>query len=147
MFRDLYNNKTTEVTIAIGQLTAGALFFDMRSCEYSSVNGKRKTTLLTLKEIRFFQQTTGSSKSGNMKNKNIDSVTITFLRQKNEDKEADITMHKSNDSLCLVRIWRKLVERILNYSKTNLNTPINTVIHKGKLQKLKSKEILKHNRN
>ena len=46
VFKKLNQNKATNLTTAIGQLTVGALFFGMRSCEYSQVNGDRKTKLL-----------------------------------------------------------------------------------------------------
>ena len=147
MFKALYSNKAIEATTAISQLTTGALFFGIQSCKYSSVNGPHKITLLTLKDIRFFHNLREVPKSSNMKHTPIDSVTITFRRQKNGDKEADITMHKSNDQLCPVRVWRRLVERILGYQKTDLNTSVNTVLHKGKLKKIKSKEILIHIRS
>lgn len=144
VFKTLYSNTESEASTAVGQLTTGALFFGMRFCEYSSVHGSRKTTLLTLRDIRFFHNRKEVPKSGDMRNSPIDSVTITFRRQKNGDKEADITMHRSNDKLCPVRVWRRLVERILRYPKTNLNTTVNTVMHKGKLKKIKSSDILKH---
>ena len=82
----------------IGELTTGALFFGMRSCEYLQVNGGRKTKLLRLKNIRFFIQKRELNKLSDATLLfQATTVTITFEFQKNGDKEADITMHKSND--------------------------------------------------
>ncbi len=39
--------------VAIGQLVVVAFFFAMRSCEYSSVQGKRMTTIVGVDDIQF----------------------------------------------------------------------------------------------
>ena len=64
---------------------------------------------------------------------NLEQIAITFYRQKNGTKGADITMHKSNDKkLCPVRPWGNITKRILSYPKTNENTPVNYVLLKNK---------------
>ena len=55
VFEKIWNNKLTHLNEAMGQLIVGALFFGMRSCEYLKVSGGRKTKLLRLKNVRFFQ--------------------------------------------------------------------------------------------
>ena len=105
MFKKLYNNKFNELSTAIGQLTVGALFFGMRSCEYSKVTGERKTQIIKIKHVRFFNGNREIVKSANMNERDITSVTITFVKQKNGDKEADRTMHRTNSELCPVRAW------------------------------------------
>lgn len=55
VFRKLWSNRASQLTTAIGQLAVGALFFGMRSCEYSCVIGDRNTKLLQVKDIRFFR--------------------------------------------------------------------------------------------
>ena len=127
IFKKLWRSNNTELSKAIGQLATGALFFGMRSCEYSEVTGNRKTKLLQLKNIRFFQGRQEIAKSKNMNLNNITCVTITFMKQKNKHKEADITMHKSNSELCPVMAWGSIVKRILHYNNTNLDTPVNYV--------------------
>ena len=42
----------------MGQLATGAFFFGMRSCEYLTVSGTRKTKQLTVNDIRFFKNST-----------------------------------------------------------------------------------------
>ena len=49
VFRKLYNNKFNKSSTAIGQLTVGALFFGMRSCENSKVTSKRKTQIIKIR--------------------------------------------------------------------------------------------------
>ena len=61
VFQYLLKNSITSVDIAIAQLTTGALFFAMRSCEYSHTDGdtfenkKRKTKILRIRNFRFFK--------------------------------------------------------------------------------------------
>ena len=69
---------------ALGQLVAGAFFYGMRSSEYSTVKGTRKSKQITVKDIRFFKL---NSELKNMKNPVIlfaDTVSITFVFQKNK---------------------------------------------------------------
>ena len=102
VFKKLWAMDQTELARAIGQLTCGALFFGMRSCEYSQVSGERKTKILRLKHIRFYRGNKEIKKSAQMSLEKITKITITFHRQKNGTKEADITMHRSNNKLCPV---------------------------------------------
>ena len=50
----MWDNKSTHLSTAIGQLTNGALFYGMRSCEYSKVKGTRKTKLLLIRNFTFY---------------------------------------------------------------------------------------------
>lgn len=55
VFENMHGNHTSHLTTALGQLRTSALFWGMRSCEYSQVEGRRKTTLIYVKDIRFFK--------------------------------------------------------------------------------------------
>jgi hypothetical protein len=71
---------------ALCELFIGAFFFAMRSCEYLKVQGPRKTKLLELRNIRFFQATSiipHSSPSLSL----ADCVSITFEMQKRDTKK------------------------------------------------------------
>ena len=135
--------RNTELSTAIRQLATGALFFGMRSCEYSKVQGDRKTRLLQLKNIRFFIGRKEIKKSANMNLQRATLISITFTQQKNGQKEADITMHRSRSDLCPVKIWGEIVKRILSYPKTNLDTPVNYVLLNSKAKYIASKDVLK----
>ena len=139
----MWDGGKTDLAKAIGQLTCGALFYGMRSCEYSQVSGERKTKILQLKHIRFYKNNKEIKKSANMSLANITKVTITFHRQKNGTKEADITMHRSNDKkLCPVLSWGSIIKRILSYKNTDENTPVNYVLVKNKPYYIKSKDVM-----
>ena len=93
----------------------GALFFAMRSCEYSTVlnNETRKTKILRLRNIRFYKNWK------EVKNKNqfhrADLVKITFEFQKTDIKNQVVIQHKTNQSICPVKVWAQLKRRILSY--------------------------------
>lgn len=148
VFRSVASVTITPLDVAIGQLVIGAFFFAMRSCEYSTVSGERRTKLLSLKSIRFF------------KDKKLlphdsphlhlaDSVSITFEFQKNDQRDETITMHRTADpTLCPVRSWSAIVTRIWSYPGVTADTPVNTFqLPNGKLAQVKSSEILKSLRN
>ena len=105
VFHKLWGNRASTLSTAIGQLAVGALFFGMRSCEYSCVTGNRKTKLLQIKDVRFFRGRKEIRKSSSQFYKRADTVTICFTHQKNGEKEGEITMHKSNRGLCPVMAW------------------------------------------
>ena len=54
VFKLLLQNKFTPLDEALGELACGAFFFGMRSCEFLTVTGKRKTKRLKVRNIRFF---------------------------------------------------------------------------------------------
>ena len=45
-----------------------------------------------------------------------------------ETKEADWTMHRTNNELCPVKAWVVIVSRIMGYSNTNENIIVNYVL-------------------
>jgi hypothetical protein len=71
---------------AIGQLVVGASFFAMRSCEYSSVSGERRTKLLELRNIRFYKTNRKLAAASPFLHL-ADCVSITFFFQKNEQRD------------------------------------------------------------
>jgi hypothetical protein len=104
----------------------------MRSCEYLNVRGTRRTKILSLKNIRFFKNKR-ELHHHNPKLSEADTVSITFEYQKKDTKNDTITQHKSTDTLlCPVKIWAKIVKRIVNYPNTNPNTQVNTYFDNGK---------------
>ena len=48
VFRTMKRDKLLKINVAIAQLCEGAFFFAMRSCEYSTVVGPRKMTLVCI---------------------------------------------------------------------------------------------------
>ena len=119
----------------------------MRSCEYTTVTGERKTKLLCINNFRFFLGNRELNTQRELHLHQPTSVTITFVRQKNGVKEADITMHYSKQALCPVRAWRSAVLRVLSYPTTTTSSQINLVLIHNKLCLITSKTTLCHIRS
>lgn len=127
----------------MGDLVAGALFFGIRSCKCSLVTGERKNWLLTLWEIKFLKNNKKIVRTkANSHLIKADSVSIRFISQKNNKMVQKITMQKNGSSLCPVKIWAKIVLRILECPDNSLDIPVNTYkTKKDRINLLTSKEI------
>jgi hypothetical protein len=95
VFRWIYNNALTALDTACSQLlNNGALFFAMRSCEYTKVHGQRRMKLLCLRNIRFFLN--GHLLSHDNTSLSLaDCVSITFEFQKTDIRDETITHHRA----------------------------------------------------
>jgi len=145
VFQHMWNNKLTTRNKVIGELTTGALFFGMRSCEYLKVEGPRKTKLLRIKNLRFFLHRSEIKKTANNRDIfNATTISITFEFQKNNQKDETVIMHANKKELCPVRAWATITHRILNYPGGSINLPVNTMLIKSQLTLLTSKEVILH---
>ena len=72
---------------------------------------------------------------------NADVVSITFIFQKNGEKEATITQHQSKNKLCPVKAWAAIVTRIRAYPGNKDSTPVNTYMKQKKLKQFTSTQI------
>jgi hypothetical protein len=127
---------SSTLAMAHGHLLVGAMFFAMRSCEYSQTqqaDGIRKTKIVTIEHVRFFTTTS----DGHNKELPHDTpfkimhkatfVSITFVSQKNGKRMETITQHRTtNGPICPVVSWVFTVCRILGYDKTTVKTTVNT---------------------
>ncbi len=113
VLKELRKRTTTVEDLAIGQLTTGAWFFAMRSCEYSTTSNaeKKRTKLLKLRNVEFrLRRHLTPIPHGDPNLALSDTVTITFEDQKNAELFESITMHRSHHgSLCPVRAWAEVV--------------------------------------
>lgn len=126
VFRLLAFNNLSIKNKHIGLLAVGALFFGMRSCEYLRVKNQdqKQTKLLTLENFHFFK----SNRRLDTHSPDItkaDYLSITFVSQKNGEKNQTVIQHRSKRSLCPVKAWGSLILLILAYENTNLSTTIN----------------------
>jgi len=145
VYQSIFRNTFTHKERVLGELICGALFFGMRSCEYSLVKNERKTKLLILRNIQFFSENMKIQRTRrNMKLLQASSVSITFVSQKNGVKDQTITMHRNGSKLCPVRIWACLMLRILQYPGGSLDLPVNTFSIKNKTTLIPSTDILEH---
>lgn len=72
---------------------------------------------------------------------------MTFYRQKNGVKEAEISMEPTQGPLCPVRAFKSIILRILSYPDENMKSTIKMVRHGTKIMRITSKTKLKHLRN
>jgi hypothetical protein len=102
--------------VAIGQLIVVAFFFAMRSCEYSSVQGKRMTTIVGVDNIQFWADNEIVDADDTEGMRRADAESVTFRQQKNRDNGVVVTQHhtdKTGDAeMCPVRALTALVIRI-----------------------------------
>jgi len=111
---------TLDLDRAVAHLLTLAFFFCMRSCEYSDVQGERRTKLLCVRNLRFF-----------VKNQDITrhiahlhlatAVTITFEFQKRDIRDDIISHQRSGDTqegkeMCPVLAAAAIVQRLSTYS-------------------------------
>ena len=147
VFRKMLENKFTPVDEAMGQLAVGAFFFGMRSCEYLTVRGTRKTRQLTVRNIRFFKNNTELK----VKTSNFilyaDTVSITFTFQKNRKKMITVTQPRSGKPICPVIVWAKIILRILSYEGSTEDTNVNAVQLGKKLSYITREKMLTHIRH
>lgn len=132
LLRHLASVRLTDEDVAISQLAIGAFFFAMRSCEYSRTSGERRTKLLRLNNIRFFEGHRLVPHDDPYLSQS-DSVSITFEYQKNDMRDVTITQHCTNDPvLCPVRAWASVVTRVRNYPGSSPDSTVNSFRYKGK---------------
>ncbi len=135
-------DRSTVRAIAVGQLAMGAYFFAMRSCEYTSVTGSRRTKLLTLHNFRFFRNKQELQLDDPFL-LNADAISITFEFQKSNVKNETVTLHPSGESVfCPVRSWATVIQRIQSYPKTNNRTPINTIFTNRTISQVTGNDVL-----
>jgi hypothetical protein len=91
VFDNLLKDKFTPLSEALGQLSGGVFFFGMRSCEYLTVSGTRKTKRLKVRDIRFFKNNVEIEEKEGPMTPFADTVSITFRFQKNKKKDITIT--------------------------------------------------------
>ena len=147
VFKNLYSNNFTPMDTALGQLACGAFFFGMRSCEYLTVQGSRKTTRLKIDNIRFFKNNTESTNKNSPLILYADCVSITFIFQKNKQKNITVTQPRSGKQICPVYIWGSIVRRILSYKGSSGNSYVNTVVIGKHSHEITSIEMMRHLQN
>ncbi len=144
ILRQFYKMSISDADKALCELFIGAFFFAMRSCEYVTVSGYRKTKLLALRNICFFKGRKLLDHTDKLLHL-ADCVSITFELQKKETKNDIIAQHKSSDpSLCPVKIWAKIVRRISTYPSSTKNSTVNTFsLFDNKIHLFTGTELLK----
>ncbi len=127
----LYKLSTTPEDKAIARLLIVGFFFAMRSCEYSSVTGSRRTKIIRLKGIRFFLGKRELPHSSPILHRTT-SVSLTFEYQKNDSRNETVTAHATfHRTMCPVTQLVHTVRRLWSIPGTTCDTPINTYLPTG----------------
>lgn len=121
----LYHLSLTDQDQAITSLLISAFFFAMRSCEYCTVTGRRRTKIIRLGGIRFYLGKRLLPHCSPILHK-ASSVTLTFEYQKNESRNESVTAHCTYHAfMCPVIQLAKTVRRIRAIPGSSDNSPIN----------------------
>jgi hypothetical protein len=129
---------------AVGQLTAIAIFFPMRSCEYLKVTQaeKRRTDILRIRNLRFFRDGKLIAHS-NPHLEFSDCISITFEMQKKDEKNDTITQQASGAiSMCPVQMAAAIVRRIRSYEGSDDNTPISAFWRFNRIDHVTSAQVI-----
>ena len=97
---ELSKTRSTVTDIAVGQLTMGAFFCTMRSCEYTKTSRSedKRTKILCLRNLRFLR----GHRELSHDDPNLalaDTLTITFEYQKNDERDDSVTHHRTGDTI------------------------------------------------
>jgi hypothetical protein len=154
VWQKINKDRSSDLHSALGHLITGALFFAMRSCEYSntrSADGPRKTKILTCENIQFFsnydKRLVVIPHSAPIERlANTDCVTIRFVAQKNNDNFIRVTQYRSEKELCPVIAWAHTVKRVMGYPKALPSDTVNTFLikEKGRRVRLTATQIRSH---
>ena len=117
-------------TVASTWLLIGAIFFAMRSCEYletSSSESNKRTKILRMKNIVFKKRQGGIVPHSSSSLHEADMVVITFEFQKNDHRDVQVHMFKTNDPILNpVTAWANTVQRVWGYPGTTEDTKVCT---------------------
>lgn len=116
---------------AKAHLLAGALFFAMRSCEYSKAGNRdddRRTITVRLKDVKFHRRRSLIPHSSRFLH-TADSVSITFLLQKRDNEIGEtVTMHRTRDAeLNPVLHWAYTIRRVRRIEGWTNDSPVDTI--------------------
>ena len=134
VLRKMMELSTTKWEEATSWLLIGAAFFAMQSCEYmktTRVEGSKRTKILRMRNIQFMKD--GKRVHHNSPElASSDIVIITFEFQKNDKRDVQIHMFRTNDKvLNPVLAWAKTIQRLLSYPGSNDDTTVCTFWEKG----------------
>jgi hypothetical protein len=116
----LETNTTLDLDVTVTDILTLAFFFCIRSCEYSEVQGERRTKLLCIRNIRFFDKNNRDISRYTSMLHQAASVTLTFEFQKRDVRNDIISHRRSYDlqgkgEMCPVRAAAAIVRRISTY--------------------------------
>ena len=143
VFRKLLHSASLPREQALAWLICGALFFAMRSCEYTFTgNGERKTRPVRPCDIVFWRKAAVTPHDCPLLH-TADSISIDFGDQKSEIKNETVSQDNNGDSdLNPVTLYANTIRRLRSYPGYKDTWSICTY-HDGKtFTKINSREVL-----
>jgi hypothetical protein len=155
VYREIHRQAQSKTCNAILSSTVAdlltiAFFWCMRSCEYSTVKGDRRTKILCFRNIRLFDKTNKPIPLDSPKISSASSASITFEYQKKDVRDDTISHQRSDDKIdgglmCPVKALISLIKRAqlspISFPQL-LDTPINTVYLTGSFLQIPSEVFL-----
>jgi hypothetical protein len=110
----------SDVDMAVADIMILAFFFCMRLCEYSEVQGERRTKCLCVRNLRFYN--TNNQEISQQINELVtaETISITFEFQKRETRNDTISHQRVKEREetkfnCPVRAAASIVQRLASY--------------------------------
>jgi len=115
------SSSSSDLDLTVANILTLAYFFCMRSCEYLDVQGERRTKILCMRNIRFFDDKNRDITREYNKIHLAASVTLTFEFQK-RDIRNDIISNDSTEGgkMCPVLAAAAIVKRIRSYNISSI---------------------------
>ena len=143
VYRTILRSSTQPREIARAKTLSGALFFCMRSCEYSKTP---RTEIQKTRPIRpcdiTFRRNDGTIIPHDHPNLHLAStLSITFGPQKSETIEETINQYRTDDPvLCPCKLWASVVKRLRSYPGYDPKWPVYTYFNGTEFSYLTSDE-------
>ena len=129
VLRYMRQHSSSHKGLAMADLCIGAIFFAMRSCEYSKTCSNlesKRTKILCIRNLRFFHHGKEIPHTSPFL-EHAEYISITFEFQKNDERSDSVGMHRTTDPvICPVKAWARTTQRILGYPNTTTDSPVNT---------------------
>lgn len=144
VYRQLLRHASHPRAIARAILLSSALWFCMRSCEYTKTSRKEQKTKPICPEDITFRHNGLILPHDSPFLHEATVVSITFRLQKCDVMEETVSQYRTDDpELCPVKGWVKVIRRLRSYPKYNPKWPVYTYYANGQYTYIKSDEILK----
>ena len=142
MYRTILRSSFHPREKARAETLGAALFFCMRSCEYSKTPKLEEQKLAQICPCDITFRLNGQILPHDHPNLHLStSVSITFGPQKSEIMEETVTQFKSDDPiLCPCILWTAVIRRLRSYPNHNPKWPIFTFYDGTRFTHLTSKE-------
>ena len=117
VFKTMWENNKPVMSLVVGQLICGGLFFGMHSCEYSKVEDTWKTKIIRIFDLTFhFVKRVVLIRRGSLHRlKHASSISVTFRSQKLDENFQTVKMFDTVKlDLSPTKAWDTIAVRVLS---------------------------------